>query len=89
MASHPFYEGEQRISYLGMEMDAKTEKGDRRIVLKEFKHLGRDRRKDYVEIMETQAIAAYLANSFNGIAPRGTKKIEFLGVCYGYLRSKL
>ena len=91
MASDPFSEGEQRISYHGIEIDAKTEKGDRMIVLKEFKHSGRgrDRRRDYIEIMETQAIAAYLANSFNEISPRGTKKIEFLGVCYGYVRCKL
>ena len=91
MASDPFSEGEQRISYHGMEIDAKTGKGDRMIVLKEFKHAGRgrDRRKDYVEIMETQAIAAYLANSFNDISPRGTKQIEFLRVCFAHVKSKL
>ena len=57
-------------------------KGKESIVLKEFKHIGRgrDRRGDYIEIMETQAIAAYLANEFNKIAPPGSKEIQFLHV---------
>ena len=52
------------------------------IVLKEFKHVGRgrDRREDYIGIMETQTIAATMAQQFNRIAPPGSKVIEFLDV---------
>ena len=52
------------------------------IVLKEFKHIGRgrDRCGDYIEIMETQVIAAYLVNKFNKFAPPGSKEIQFLQV---------
>ena len=52
------------------------------IVLKEFKHVGkgRDRREDYIGIMETQAIAAFMANAFNKISPSGSKEIQFLNV---------
>ena len=82
-AVDPFAEGEQRISYHGIEIDSKTGEDASKVVLKEFKHFGRGRdlRQDYVEIMETQAVASYLANSFNNIAPKGTKQIEFLRVC--------
>ena len=55
---------------------------DEKIVLKEFKHTGsgRDRRSDYVEIMETQCVAAFMASEFNKVAPAGSKKITFLHV---------
>ena len=75
MAKDPFAEGEQRISYHGMVESSKA-------VLKEFKHcgIGRDRREDYIELMETQAIAEFMASRFNKVAPKGAKKIEFLNV---------
>ena len=55
---------------------------DEKIVLKEFKHTGsgRDRRSDYVEIMETQCVAAFMASEFNKVAPPGSKRITFLHV---------
>ena len=83
MADDPFAQGEQRISFHGSELDIDTGIEVRKIVVKEFKHYGkgRDRRQDYVEIMETQAAAAYLADTFNKISPKGTKRIEFLRVC--------
>ena len=75
MAQDPFAEGEQRISYHGIV-------GSSKVVLKEFKYYGnrRDRREDYIELMETQAIAEFMAKRFNRVAPPGAKKIEFLNV---------
>ena len=81
-ARHPFAEGAQRISYHGMRMNYAEGEEDEKIVLKEFKHTGseRDRRSDYVEIMETQCVAAFMASEFNKVAPAGSKKITFLHV---------
>ena len=81
-ARHPFAEGAQRISYHGMRMNYAEGEEDEKIVLKEFKHTGsgRDRRSDYVEIMETQCVAAFMASEFNKVAPLGSKRIEFLHV---------
>ena len=75
MTKDPFAEGEQRISYHGIVESTKA-------VLKEFKYcgIGRDRREDYIELMETQAIAEFMASRFNKVAPKGAKKIEFLNV---------
>merc|ERR1719187_1672505 len=82
IAPHPFSEGAQRISFKGQRIygcggDLKDD-----VVLKEFKHFGpaRDRREDYIEIMETQAVSAFMAKQFNRFSPPGTKKIEFLDV---------
>ena len=83
IAVDPFAQGEQRITYHGERIyPNKFMKEKESIVLKEFKHIGRgrDRRGDYIEIMGTQAIAAYLANEFNKIAPPGSKEIQFLHV---------
>ena len=57
MANDPFAQGYQRISYHGLSVMAGKQS---KVVLKEFKHYGggRDRREDYIEIMETQMIAA-------------------------------
>ena len=81
-ARHPFAEGAQRISYHGMRMNYAEGEEDEKIVLKEFKHTGsgRDRRSDYVEIMETQCVAAFMASEFNKVAPSGSKRITFLHV---------
>ena len=81
-ARHPFAEGAQRISYHGMRMNYAEGEEDEKIVLKEFKHTGsgRDRRSDYVEIMETQCVAAFMASEFNKVAPAGSKRITFLHV---------
>ena len=81
-ARHPFAEGAQRISYHGMRMNYAEGEEDEKIVLKEFKHTGsgRDRRSDYVEIMETQCVAAFMASEFNKVAPPGSKRITFLHV---------
>ena len=81
-ALQPFAEGTQRISYHGMRMDYNEGADHERIVLKEFKHTGsgRDRRSDYMEIMETQCVAAFMASEFNKLAPSGSKKISFLDV---------
>ena len=80
-AKHPFAEGAQRISYHGQIMNY-SDRVDQKIVLKEFKHFGtgRDRRADYIEIMETQCVAAYFASEFNKVAPPASKKISFLTV---------
>ena len=81
-ALQPFAEGTQRISYHGMRMDYNEGADHERIVLKEFKHTGsgRDRRSDYMEIMETQCVAAFMASEFNKVAPSGSKRISFLDV---------
>ena len=81
-ALQPFAEGTQRISYHGMRMDYNEGADHQRIVLKEFKHTGsgRDRRSDYMEIMETQCVAAFMASEFNKVAPSGSKRISFLDV---------
>ena len=83
-ARHPFAEGAQRISYHGMRMNYAEGEEDEKIVLKEFKHTGsgRDRRSDYVEIMETQCVAAFMASEFNKVAPPGSKRITFLHVSH-------
>ena len=81
-ARKPFAEGAQRISYHGMRMNYAEGEEDEKIVLKEFKHTGtgRDRRSDYVEIMETQCVAAFMASEFNKVAPPGSKRITFLHI---------
>ena len=81
---HPFAEGAQRISYHGMRMNYAEGDEDEKIVLKEFKHTGsgRDRRSDYVEIMETQCVAAFMASEFNKVAPPGSKRITFFHVSH-------
>ena len=82
-AIDPFAEGEQRITYHGRIVDPNSKKkGNEKIVLKEFKCLeeDRDRREDYIEIMETQCTAAYLATEFNKVSPKRQKKIQFLQV---------
>ena len=82
-ASDPFAQGEQRIAFHGERIyGEKYSRRNESIVLKEFKHFGasRDRREDYIEIMETQAVSAFLANEFNRIAPKGSKEIQFLHV---------
>ena len=79
----PFAQGEQKITYHGERIYAnKPMKRKVNIVLKEFKHIGRGRNRcgDYIEIMETQVIAAYLVNKFNKFAPPGSKEIQFLHV---------
>ena len=83
IATDPFAQGEQRITYHGEKIYADDcRKSKESIVLKEFKHIGhgRDRRQDYIEVMETQAITPYLASEFNKIAPKGSKAIHFLHV---------
>ena len=83
IAVDPFAQGEQRITYHRERIyPNKLIKGKESIVLKELKYIGRgrDRRVDYIEIMETQAIAAYLENELNKIAPPGTKEIQSLHV---------
>lgn len=52
------------------------------IVLKEFKYfgMGRDRREEYMGIMETQFTAAILAAEFNKLTPGNSKDICFLPV---------
>ena len=82
-AIDPFAEGEQRITYHGRIVDSNSKKNwSAKIVLKEFKRLeeDRDRREDYIEIMETQSTAAYLSTEFNKVSPERQKKIQFLQV---------
>ena len=82
-AIQPFAQGEQRIAYHGKKTDnSSRKKRSDKIVLKEFKCLedGRDRREEYIEIMETQCTAAYLAAEFNNVSPKKQKKIQFLQV---------
>ena len=73
-ASDPFCEGNERISYNGsMIFDSSYQ----RIVVKEFKHNSEgDRKKDYIKIMETQAVTAIMAYEFNKVAPPGAKEIQ-------------
>lgn len=81
-ARDPFSEGTQRISYHGMKADYSEGGAHEKIVLKEFKYVGsgRDRRADYIEIMETQCVAAFLASEFNKVSPCRSKAINFLHV---------
>lgn len=82
-AHNPFAQGGQRISYHGKMLEGnRYRQQEQYIVLKEFKHheLGRDRREEYMQIMETQFTAGVLADEFNKIAPSGSKKLCFLPV---------
>jgi hypothetical protein len=80
--SDPFAQGEQRLSFHGRRMNYSEGGRHDPIILKEFKHMGsgRDRQGDYIEIMETQMVAAFLAKAFNKVSPRKVKKIDFLSV---------
>ena len=83
VAKYPFDQGEQRIAYHGKRTDRMSgRRYGEKLVLKEFKcdEEGRDSREEYMEIMETQCTAAYLANEFNKVSPWNTKYIEFLQV---------
>lgn len=74
-SSDPFAEGNERLSYMGsMIFDSSYQ----RIVVKEFKHIstGKDRKKDYIKIMEAQAVTAIMACEFNKMSPRGLKDIH-------------
>ena len=67
--------------YHGKRADRKgTRTYGKNLVRKEFKfdEEGRGRRDEYIEIMETQCTAAYLAIEFNKVSPRRSKQIEFL-----------
>ena len=82
-ASQPFAQGAQRITFHGKarcenNRGAKEEK----VVLKEFKFvgIGRDRRDEYISIMETQYVASLLAAEFNNHAPETCKRIKYLQV---------
>ena len=83
-AEQPFAEGGQRLCYHG-----KLISTDRRnnsistetIVMKRFKKfLNRDSKQEYIDLMETQFTAAYLATEFNKVSPAGSKEIQFLKV---------
>ena len=83
VAKYPFDQGEQRIAYHCKRTDRMSgRRYGEKLVLKEFKcdEEGRDSREEYMEIMETQCTAAYLANEFNKVSPWNTKYIEFLQV---------
>lgn len=81
-ARDPFSEGAQRISFHGKLMSYAESEDSTPIVLKEFKYFGegRDGREDYIQNMETQAVAGYMANEFNKVAPKGSKPINFIDV---------
>ena len=82
-APNPFAQGGQRITYHGKRLDIdRWGQQEKCIVLKEFKHLGmgRDRREEYMGIMEIQFTAAVLAAEFNKITPSNSKNIHFLEV---------
>ena len=82
-ATQPFAEGAQRITFHGKKR-SKSNKSvkEENIVLKEFKHFGfgRDRREEYISIMETQYVATLLAAKFNKVAPKACKSIKYLQV---------
>ena len=83
VAKYPFDQGEQRIVYHGKRTDRNSRRRyGEKLALKEFKYNeeGRDCREEYIEIMETQCTAAYLANEFNKVSPGKSKHIEFLQV---------
>ncbi|CAG0900528.1 unnamed protein product, partial [Darwinula stevensoni] len=87
MSQHPFAEGSQRISYFGIEignswfskLDSKAS-----VVLKTFKYVYADEvgdgRDDFINIVESQAIANYFAKEFNKVKPSVAKSIHFLDV---------
>ena len=83
IAPNPFAQGGQRITYHGKWVDVnKYGQQEKYIVLKEFKYfgMGRDRREEYMGIMETQFTAAILAAEFNKLTPGNSKDICFLPV---------
>ena len=87
-ARQPFSEGTQRISFHGLDMNYAEGGVHEKVVLKEFKYAGagRDRRTDYIEIMETQCVAAFMAMEFTKVAPPGSKQISFLKVrCFAII----
>ena len=80
-AIHPFAEGAQRISYHGQRMNRGQ---NEKIVIIEFKHVGcgHDRRSDYIEIMDTQCVAAIMATECNKLALTRSKHIYFIDVSH-------
>ena len=68
----------------GQKMSYKEGADNAQIVIKEFKFIGsgRDRRADYIEIMETQCVAAFMAMEFNKLARIGLKRINFISLNY-------
>ena len=81
-AKQPFAEGAQRISFHRQRMNYTEGSRNDQIVMKEFKFFGsgRDCRSDYIEIMETQCVAAFMAKEFNKLSPKGSKQINFISV---------
>ena len=91
-ASQPFAQGAQRITFHG-KTRCENKRGtiEEKVVLKEFKFsgIGRDRREEYLSIMETQYVASLLAAEFNKHAPKTCKRIKYLQVrknCIPYLK---
>ena len=83
-AEQPFAEGGQRISYHGKLISTDQQNNSsssETIVMKRFKeHDNRDGKQQYIELMETQYTAAYMATEFNKVSPAGSKEIRFLKV---------
>ena len=84
MSADPFAEGSQRLSYFGIEIGRRTHmfsalfgsgvENRATVVLKTFKHVyervSGDGRDDFLNLVETQAIANHFAEQFNKVKPR-------------------
>ncbi len=91
MSADPFAEGSQRLSYFGIEVGRATHffshfagSAAATVVFKTFKHVyertSGDGREDFLNVVEGQAIANYLAAEFNKVRPSDSKEIHFLSV---------
>ena len=78
IATDPLQQWGEWIAYHGEIYTDDYRKSKESISLKKFTN--KCRHQDYIEVMETQTIAGYLASEFNKIAPRGSKAIHFLNV---------
>jgi hypothetical protein len=78
IAPRPFAEGAMRLAYHAHDRSFKDQP-PRAVVVKEFKRAGEAHNTldKYMEQMEIQSAAAYLANAFNKATPEGEAKIKF------------
>ncbi|CAF1040935.1 unnamed protein product [Adineta steineri] len=82
IAENPFAEGAMRLAYYGLSRYKGTWE---KVVLKEFKHIGPglNLKERYLDLLDCQTVAAYLAQKFNELPPIKTstvlvKKIKFI-----------
>ena len=92
IAENPFAEGGMRLAYYGlMQYKGRWEK----VVFKEYKHIdsGANTKDKYLQLLDCQAVAEYLAQKFNQLPELSNiktvvKKIKFIMTKLAFDRSK-